>query len=119
VALVGGGSPPRPGAISLAHHGVLFLDELPEFDRRTLDMLREPLETGHVAISRANRKVTFPARFQLIISIFSFLLLKQPAINVNIKINKTILFIFLLFSGYEFPLQLELTLQFYDSLFYL
>lgn len=64
-ALIGGGSQPRPGEVSLAQHGVLFLDELPEFDRRTLDMLREPLETGHVAISRANRKVTFPARFQL------------------------------------------------------
>jgi len=66
VALVGGGSDPRPGEISLAHQGVLFLDELPEFDRRVLEVLREPLESGHVAISRAARKANFPARFQLI-----------------------------------------------------
>ncbi|MFZ5560250.1 MAG: YifB family Mg chelatase-like AAA ATPase [Pseudomonadota bacterium] len=65
VALVGGGSPPRPGEITLAHHGVLFLDELPEFDRRVLEVLREPLESGHVLISRAARQVRFPARFQL------------------------------------------------------
>ncbi len=65
-ALVGGGSDPRPGDISLAHHGVLFLDELPEFDRRSLEALREPLETGHVSISRAARRVDYPARFQLI-----------------------------------------------------
>jgi magnesium chelatase family protein len=66
VALVGGGGDPRPGEISLAHNGVLFLDELPEFDRRVLEVLREPLESGRVAISRAARKAEFPARFQLI-----------------------------------------------------
>ncbi len=66
VALVGGGSPPRPGEISLAHHGVLFLDELPEFPRAALEALREPLETGTITISRAARRAEFPARFQLI-----------------------------------------------------
>ena len=66
VALVGGGSNPRPGEISLAHNGVLFLDELPEFDRRVLDSLREPLETGTIMISRAARQVEFPASVQLI-----------------------------------------------------
>jgi magnesium chelatase family protein len=66
VALVGGGSDPRPGEISLAHNGVLFLDELPEFDRRVLEALREPLESGRVAISRAARQADYPARFQLI-----------------------------------------------------
>jgi magnesium chelatase family protein len=66
VALVGGGSNPRPGEISLSHNGVLFLDELPEFDRKVLDVLREPLETGRVTISRASRQAEFPARFQLI-----------------------------------------------------
>lgn len=66
VALVGGGSDPRPGEISLAHHGVLFLDELPEFDRKVLEVLREPLESGCIHISRAARQVEFPARFQLI-----------------------------------------------------
>ncbi len=65
-ALVGGGSVPRPREISLAHHGVLFLDELPEFDRRVLEVLREPLESGHIAISRAARQADFPARFQLL-----------------------------------------------------
>jgi len=66
VALVGGGSVPRPGEISLAHHGVLFLDELPEFDRKVLDVLREPLESGSVSISRAARQAQFPAQFQLV-----------------------------------------------------
>src|SRR6201991_3257026 len=66
VALVGGGSSPRPGEISLAHNGVLFLDELPEFSRHVLEVLREPLESGHVAISRAARQAEFPARFQLV-----------------------------------------------------
>jgi len=66
VALVGGGSSPRPGEISLAHRGVLFLDELPEFERRVLEVLREPMETGEIAISRAARQVTFPARFQVV-----------------------------------------------------
>jgi magnesium chelatase family protein len=66
VALVGGGGNPRPGEISLAHHGVLFLDELPEFPRPVLEVLREPLETGHITISRAARQADFPARFQLI-----------------------------------------------------
>ncbi len=65
-ALVGGGSPPCPGEISLAHHGVLFLDELPEYPRPALEALREPLETGRVTISRAARQSDFPARFQLI-----------------------------------------------------
>lgn len=66
VALVGGGSVPRPGEITLAHHGVLFLDELPEFDRRVLEVLREPLESGRITISRAARQTDFPARFQLV-----------------------------------------------------
>jgi magnesium chelatase family protein len=66
VALVGGGGNPRPGEISLAHHGVLFLDELPEFSRHVLEVLREPLETGHITISRAARQAEFPARFQFI-----------------------------------------------------
>jgi len=66
VALVGGGSDPRPGEISLAHHGVLFLDELPEFDRKVLEVLREPLESGEIHISRASRQAVFPARFQLV-----------------------------------------------------
>ena len=66
VALVGGGSNPRPGEISLAMNGVLFLDELPEFDRKVLEVLREPLESGHITISRATRQAEFPAKFQLI-----------------------------------------------------
>ena len=66
IALVGGGSPPRPGEISLAHHGVLFLDELPEFSRSALEALREPLETGRVTIARAASRAEFPARFQLV-----------------------------------------------------
>ncbi|MFZ0219156.1 MAG: YifB family Mg chelatase-like AAA ATPase [Candidatus Aquirickettsiella sp.] len=66
IALVGGGNPPRPGEISLAHHGVLFLDELPEFDRKVLEALREPLESGNITISRAARQAEFPANFQLI-----------------------------------------------------
>jgi magnesium chelatase family protein len=66
VALVGGGGTPRPGEISLAHRGILFLDELPEFDRRVLEVLREPLESGRITISRAARQADFPARFQLI-----------------------------------------------------
>ncbi len=65
VALVGGGSPPRPGEISLAHHGVLFLDELPEFPRAALEALREPLETGTITIARAARRAAWPARFHL------------------------------------------------------
>lgn len=66
VALVGGGSNVKPGEISLAHHGVLFLDELTEFDRKVLDVLREPLETGKITLSRAARSATYPAQFQLV-----------------------------------------------------
>lgn len=66
VALVGGGSQPKPGEISLAHHGILFLDEVVEYPRKVLEVLREPLESGEVMISRASQQLTFPARFQLI-----------------------------------------------------
>ena len=66
VALVGGGSQAKPGEISLAHHGILFLDELPEFDRKVLEVLREPLESGRIHISRAAQQAEYPARFQLI-----------------------------------------------------
>ncbi|MBA2652776.1 MAG: YifB family Mg chelatase-like AAA ATPase [Tatlockia sp.] len=66
VALVGGGNPPKPGEISLAHHGVLFLDELPEFQKHVLESLREPLEAGNICISRAAIQTEFPAKFQLI-----------------------------------------------------
>jgi magnesium chelatase family protein len=66
VALVGGGSPPRPGEVSMAQHGVLFLDELPEFDRSVLEVLREPLESGRISVSRAARQAEFPAEFQLV-----------------------------------------------------
>ena len=66
VALVGGGSNPRPGEISMAMHGVLFLDELPEFERKVLEVLREPLESGRITISRAARQAEFPAQFQLV-----------------------------------------------------
>lgn len=65
-ALVGGGGRPQPGEITLAHHGVLFLDELPEFDRKVLEVLREPLESGEIVIARARDKIRFPARFQLV-----------------------------------------------------
>ena len=65
-ALVGGGSKPQPGEITLAHHGVLFLDELPEFDRKVLEVLREPMESGFIVIARARDRMRFPARFQLV-----------------------------------------------------
>jgi magnesium chelatase family protein len=65
-ALIGGGSQPRPGEVSLAHHGVLFLDEMPEFSRHVLEVLRQPLEEGNVTVARAARTVVFPARFMLV-----------------------------------------------------
>jgi magnesium chelatase family protein len=64
--LIGGGPTPRPGEISLAHHGILFLDELPEFSRQALEAMREPLESGSVSISRLGHRIDFPARFQLV-----------------------------------------------------
>ncbi len=64
--LLGGGTNPGPGEVSLAHHGVLFLDELPEFRRQTLEVMRQPLEDGHVTISRASGSLTFPARYMLV-----------------------------------------------------
>jgi len=82
-ALVGGGAPPRPGEISLAHHGLLFLDELPEFSRLALEALREPLENGRITLSRAKHQAEFPAQFQLIAAMnpcpCGYLGSKQPA----------------------------------------
>lgn len=66
ISIVGGGSRPKPGEVSLAHHGILFMDELPEFDRKVLEVLREPIESGKIHISRAQQQITYPAQFQLI-----------------------------------------------------
>ena len=65
-ALVGGGTVPRPGEVSLAHHGILFLDELPEFQRYVLEMLRQPLEAGDVTVARVHGSIKFPAKFMLV-----------------------------------------------------
>jgi len=66
IALIGGGQTPRPGEVSLSHHGILFLDELPEFKRNVLEVLRQPLENGFVTVSRALASVTYPAQFVLV-----------------------------------------------------
>ena len=88
-ALVGGGSPPRPGEISLAHHGLLFLDELPEFSRLALEALREPLENGRISLSRARHQAEFPAQFQLIAAMnpcpCGYLSSKQPACRCTLE----------------------------------
>ena len=91
VALVGGGSDPRPGEISLAHHGVLFLDEVVEFDRRVLEVLREPLESRAINISRAARQVTFPSHFQLIAAMNPWRLVAfLPFLKVRLKALKNL-----------------------------
>ncbi len=84
-AMVGGGSIPVPGEISLAHNGVLFLDELPEFERRVLDALREPIESGKIHISRSRAKINYPARFQLIAAMNQA---RQDIIRVNIIVHR-------------------------------
>jgi hypothetical protein len=111
VALVGGGSPPRPGEISLAHHGVLFLDELPEFPRAALEALREPLETGNITIARAARRAEFPARFQANCLINMSMYLYLLAITNNIKTiaifrsNNRLLIIHIAFKPLLTPLE--------------